>query len=168
MKAIEAADYLVRKSLALDERVSKIKLHKLLFFAQEEFLYRFEKPLFDDEIVAETHGAFVPPVAQEIKGRFKDPDGFEGEGLIDESILPTPAVCQNPEKDVLDFILLEYGNKTQAYLVRLNHTYQIWKDAAKDKSIITKKSILHYKKQCELVKQRSSKHARDFMERSGL
>lgn len=64
-----------------DERISNLKLQKLLYYAQGFHLAMYGKPLFGDEVQAWTHGPVVPEVYRYYKehgsGAIPWPDDFD-------------------------------------------------------------------------------------------
>ena len=66
--AINVAKYFLSKTLETDENITNLKLQKLLYYAQGYHLALFDDALFQEEIVAWTHG----PVCPEIYHKFKE------------------------------------------------------------------------------------------------
>ena len=62
------ADYLCWQFIKNEENISVAKLHKLLYFTQAICLSSYGKAIFDDEILAWSHG----PTIKAIEDRFKD------------------------------------------------------------------------------------------------
>ena len=50
-----------------DDTLTNLKLNKLLYYAQGEYLARTGKPLFDDEIQAWDYGPVVPVIYYKYK-----------------------------------------------------------------------------------------------------
>lgn len=71
MRALQVAKYFItlNKMANLDEPsdLSKLKIQKLLYYAQGYYLALYDKPLFDDEIQAWEHGPVVVSVFDEFK-----------------------------------------------------------------------------------------------------
>lgn len=59
--------FLSLSSPELDDYISNLKLQKLLYYAQGFHIAIFEKPLFDDKIVAWEHGPVVESLYYEYK-----------------------------------------------------------------------------------------------------
>ena len=76
MKALEVARYFItlNKEQCLDELIdlSKLKLQKLLYYAQGYYTAMFNKPLFEENIEAWEHG----PVVREIYDALKHIEGI--------------------------------------------------------------------------------------------
>lgn len=125
------------------EGLHKIKLQKLLFLHNEEYLFRYEEPLFEDKIEAWQHG----PVVREIWNIYADLPYHIIKSIPQKETIPQKA------QEVVDFIWTKYGEKDTWYLRDLTHSYKIWNDK-RDSSYggrgeITPDEILQYKKECE-------------------
>ncbi len=76
MKALEVARYFItlNKEQCLDEPIdlSKLKLQKLLYYAQGYYTALFNKPLFEENIEAWEHG----PVIREVYDALKHIEGI--------------------------------------------------------------------------------------------
>lgn len=59
------ADYIIRRCSGEGYTVSNLKLQKLLYFVQAEFLVAIGKPCFQEKIVAWDFGPVVPKVYRE-------------------------------------------------------------------------------------------------------
>ena len=68
MKAVEVAKYILNLiNEDYGETISNLKLQKILYYIQGYFLAYFDKPLFEDKIVAWAYGPVVPSVYNEYK-----------------------------------------------------------------------------------------------------
>lgn len=65
--ASSVAEYVLAKYAEKNVSLSNLKLQKILYFLQAEFLVRTEKPLFPDEILAWDIGPVVPSVYQKYR-----------------------------------------------------------------------------------------------------
>jgi len=65
--AINVAKYFLSKTLETDENITNLKLQKLLYYAQGYHLALFDDELFQEEIVAWTHGPVCPKIYHEFK-----------------------------------------------------------------------------------------------------
>lgn len=158
MKAQDIANAFLNKvpieAVENGEGIHKVKLQKLLFFAQEEFLYRHEKPLFEDKIEAWEHG----PVVREVWNNYVNLPYY----II--TIVPQEIKINKEAQEVVDYIWFKHGEKDTWYLRDLSHSYEIWENKRDNKyngrGEITTKEILAYKKKCEKAK----KEAREYIE----
>ena len=51
-RALDVAEYVIRKANAIDDPISNLKLQKILYFIQAEFLITKNRPCFREEIEA--------------------------------------------------------------------------------------------------------------------
>lgn len=109
------AKYIILNS----ERISNLKLQKLLYYAQGWRLGLTGDPLFREEIQAWVHGPVVPAVFRE----YKD---FRWQTIAK----PTdPIVLPNGEARHIQSVLKAYGSFAAEQLERLSHTEAPWRDA---------------------------------------
>lgn len=107
-------------SLAEEEAgddVSNLKLQKLLYYAQGFHLALFDRPLFDNEIRAWTHGPVVVDVYHEYKGH--------GSAPIPRANCDLDALTQD-EKDLLDEVYQVYGQYSAWKLRNMTHEESPW------------------------------------------
>lgn len=153
MKAQSIANAFLNKvpieAVENNEGIHKVKLQKLLFLAQEEYLFRYEKPLFEEKIEAWEHG----PVVREVWNEY----AIFPFHII--NIIPPQENIPEKAKEVVDFIWYKYGEKDTWYLKDLTHSYKIWEDKRESKykgrGEITIEEILQYKKECEKNKAKA-------------
>ena len=132
--------------------MSKSVLQAMLFFAQEEYLYKTNKPLFKEDIVAWRSG----PVVYAVWLHF---DHAEQETMINLSLQDqTLHKLTQEQQEVIDFVWNKYGNKEESALENITHSYQIWQDHFNGhdsgKNIISKEEIYDYKvEQEEAIKE---------------
>ncbi|MDD6056609.1 MAG: DUF4065 domain-containing protein [Helicobacteraceae bacterium] len=162
MEAIQVANAFLNKIdiNAIEEGagIHKVKLQKLLFFAQDEFLYRFNKPLFNEKIEAWEHG----PVVREVWNHFQN-----SSYIINE--VPDIVCLKQEQKEVIDFIWGKYGG-TDAWVLRdISHSYKIWRDKRdpifKGRGEITQKEILDYRLECEKAKNNAIKEVENLADK---
>lgn len=113
--AKDVAQYILEKMGA----VTAIKLQKLVYYSQAWSLVWDEEPLFDDKIEAWANGPVIPSLFFEHQGRFKVHRIQGG----DPSQL-TPA-----QRETVDVVIRDYGDKPAQWLVELSHLEDPWKQA---------------------------------------
>lgn len=115
MKALELSNYFVERASEIDENdLTNLKLQKLLYFAQGEYLARKGDKLFDDSIEAWELG----PVVRDVYDKYKICGSFP----ITVFDIPNKRVSIDPKvKSFLDNIWDKYGKFSAAYLVNLTH-----------------------------------------------
>lgn len=122
----EVADYFLAKADEdAGDLISKLKIQKLLYYAQGFHLALFDKPLFNEKICAWTHGPVVPSVFYDFKG-------------YDQSGLPKPEAA--PEFDantteLLDEVYKVFGQYSAWKLRNLTHDEPPWKEAKLNQEI---------------------------------
>ncbi len=69
---MDVARFIVNYSIEIKRPVSNLKLQKLLYYVQAEFVRWFNKPCFDDPIIHWRHGPVVESVYQKYKAYGSD------------------------------------------------------------------------------------------------
>lgn len=126
------ARYVINRCAQNERPISNLKLQKILYFVQAEFLVGMGKACFDDEIEAWTYGPVVPAVYFEYKifGSTNIPD--QGDNDF-ESI-------SRQDKDRLDAIIDVAAKYSASSLVEITHRQSPWKNAYRRKDKVIKKS----------------------------
>jgi uncharacterized phage-associated protein len=102
------------------ERITHLKLQKLLYYAQGYYFALFGEPLFSEAIEAWDHGPVVREIYDEYKHCGRQPLPLPK----DES----PAFSQDI-RDLLDNVAVSYGRYSALGLRDLTHKEAPWKDA---------------------------------------
>ena len=125
------------------DSLTHLKLQKLVYYAQAWSLVVFNRPLFDEEIEAWTHGPVVPSLFHKFKGF-----GWDALEPVEECVK-----LDDASEGLLQEILELYGQRSAKYLERLTHLEDPWKMARgnisieqKSNAIITKQSMTTYYK----------------------
>lgn len=136
--AAEVAQYIISKCNQLGKTISNLKLQKILYFVQAEFLVSQEEPCFKEEIEAWDFGPVVPNVYRLYKayGSANIPAVFNGK------------ICpfNNEEKELADGIISECAKYSASVLVEVTHKQTPWRRAYKKKrgSVISNESIKNF------------------------
>ncbi len=118
--AIDIAKYIIQYCRKHAYYISNLKLQKILYFVQAQFLVETGKPCFYEDIEAWDFGPVVPAVYHEYKY-------FGSSSIIDEN---PPTVCFTKiEKELMNAIIEECSNYSASDLVELTHDQSPWKDA---------------------------------------
>lgn len=125
--ASDIAKYFLWKAEQDEERLSNLKLQKLVFYAQGLHLALEGTPLFDEKIKAWEYGPVVPQLYHDYKkygavGIPPDED-FEVESINGET------------RDFLDDIYNVFGQFSAPRLMEITHEEQCWEDAHPDGEI---------------------------------
>ncbi len=97
------------------ERISEMKLHKLLYFIQRECIIQMGEPMFSEQFTAWKYGPVMVPIRK----------------LYAQNILTDPIsqVAQSKYANVFDFVFTQYAPKDAWSLSRLTHGELSWKNA---------------------------------------
>ena len=136
--ALTVAKYIIKRCNDTKMVISNLKLQKLLYFVQAEFLVSTGLPCFEEEIEAWDFGPVVPKVYYKYKVYGSANIPFMNNRLI------TPI----PEKDrkLIDGIVDRCSQYSAAILTEITHRQSPWMDAYNPylENVITKKSIKKY------------------------
>lgn len=136
--ALTVAKYVIKRCNDTDRTISNLKLQKLLYFVQAEFLVSTGLPCFKEEIEAWDFGPVVPVVYHKYKVYGSASIPFLSERLS------TP-FTEN-DKKLINGIVDECAQYSASTLVEITHHQSPWIDAYKPYSnnVITKRSIKEY------------------------
>lgn len=153
-KVLDVARYIINYSNNREYGISNLKLQKLLYFVQAEFLaFSDEKtPCFDEEIEAWGFGPVVPCVYQEYKqfGSASIPTIEEYYEMSDDWEMVkrkfTDSCILNNHKNLIDEIVDGFSEYSATALVNITHQQKPWSDVYEEgmNQIITKNSIRRY------------------------
>ena len=132
------ARYIIKKCNEMNKVISNLKLQKMLYFVQAEFLVVKKKPCFSGRIEAWDFGPVVP----EVYHRYK----VYGNASIPYTITTTLSGITERDCVLLDGIIEECSKYSAAKLVEITHKQAPWIEAyhSKSSNIITNQSILRY------------------------
>lgn len=126
------ARYVINRCAQKERPISNLKLQKILYFVQAEFLVGMGEACFDDDIEAWTYGPVVPAVYFEYKifGSTNIPDqgddGFES--------------ISRKDKDHLDAIIDAAAKYSASSLVEITHRQSPWGNAYRREDKVIKQS----------------------------
>ncbi|SHK94573.1 Uncharacterized phage-associated protein [Selenomonas ruminantium] len=95
--------------------MDEMKMHKLMYFAQREFLVRYDEQLFSEDFEGWKYG----PVLLSVRTLFRTALDFQDCAEIKDSKV----------KKVIEFVLNEYGKMSSWSLSMLSHEEFSWKKA---------------------------------------
>ncbi len=138
-RAVDVAHYALSKY----ERISTMKLQKIVFYSQAYYVVTNRAPLFPEGIEAWVNGPVVPNLFWLHRGEYTIPSGF---------FLPyAPRELAEEEQRAVDHVIAKVGAMSGADLSFLTHSEGPWRDArgddapnAKTRTIIPIKSIADY------------------------
>lgn len=117
--AIDVAAYIMSKM----GEMTAMKLQKLLYYSHAWSLVWDDKQLFPDSIEAWANGPVIPSVYAVHRGQFK----VNAETFRDGDI----AQINDEQRETIDAVIRDYGDKTPNWLSELTHQESPWKDARK-------------------------------------
>ena len=153
--AQDIARFIINFSNNLNWDISNLRLQKLLYFIQVEFLMENEThtPCFYNEIKAWDYGPVIPEVYHEYKqyGRRSIPK-VERYVVVDESNIWNSKTVNYNENTILEFDrkkiseIIDYYNQYKDYqLVDITHSQKPWLEAYKSTNkVISNKSIIDF------------------------
>jgi uncharacterized phage-associated protein len=137
-RALDVANYIVKKSLDLNKQISNLKLQKVLYYLQARYLVEKGYPIFEDNIGKWKYGPVTPSVYHEYK-RFgsgaienvsdqleikKDAFG----NITDISIKQfNPDTIEAKDQCIIDNTVNSLGAFGAFELVNRTHQQSIWK-----------------------------------------
>ena len=138
-RALSVARYIIERCNSQNLVISNLKLQKILYFVQAEFLVVRNRPCFAEEIEAWDFGPVVPEVYQEYKI-------FGGANIpvIGRTLRPT--IVSRDDQELINGIVDECARYSASALVDITHRQFPWKDAYRrgHSNVISKRSIQEY------------------------
>lgn len=120
--ALKVARYIIWWCNSNGYSISNLKLQKILYFVQAQFLVARGVPCFGEDIQAWEYGPVIPEVYREYK--------VYGGGNIPAFVGSESNVSIRPgDRPLIDEIVGECVNYSASSLVELTHNQQPWKDA---------------------------------------
>lgn len=103
-------------------KLSTVKLQKLVYYSQAWSLVWNDEPLFQERIEAWLNGPVVPDLYNIHRGKFS---------LAVEELPGDEGNLTNDQKESIDIVLKDYGDKSSQWLSELTHLEDPWKEARK-------------------------------------
>lgn len=135
-RALDVARYIINRYDTQGKTISNLKLQKILYFVQAEFLVAKNKSCFVDEIEAWDFGPVVPEVYHKYKI-------FGGSNIPVLGNSGFPNVISKGDQVLVDRIMDACATYPASVLVDITHSQAPWIDAYSysRNAIISKKSI---------------------------
>lgn len=134
----DVADYFLAKTeVEAEERMTHLKVQKLVFYAQGFSLAIMDKPLFSNPIEAWKHGPVSPDLYKKYRDSGSNPidvvpaDEEEAAGAMRQAAKPFTA----EQADLLDDVYNTFGQFSAWRLRELSHETTCWQDAYPDGTI---------------------------------
>lgn len=130
--------FLFRANKNEDSDVSNLKLQKLIYYAQAFHLAIFDKPFFDEDFEAWTHGPVCPNIYHHYKQYGASPIQIDSEIEIDQ--------FSQDQLELLEEIYDVFGQFSAWKLRNMTHEEAPWKDKEATAGIIEKSSMMEFYK----------------------
>lgn len=129
------ASYIVKYSWEKGYSLSNLKLQKLLYFIQAQFLVSKKQACFNQDIEAWEYGPVVPAVYQKYKMYGGASIPYAGEKITQ--------IIELSDEKLIDRVIDYCSAYTASYLVAVTHEQSPWKDVYKPNmdNVISKDSI---------------------------
>jgi uncharacterized phage-associated protein len=118
LSARDIAKYFLYRAEKDEERLSNLKLQKLVYYAQGLHLALYGKPLFNEEIEAWTYGPVIPELYHEYK--INGANGIPGDIEFDLDSI------DQDTRVFLDEIYTVFGQFSAQRLVDISHSDDCW------------------------------------------
>ncbi|WP_252251247.1 type II toxin-antitoxin system antitoxin SocA domain-containing protein [Clostridium sp. VAP52] len=130
--AWDISKYIVQKSIRIEKPINNLKLQKILFYCQVEYIRSNKELLFEDEIECNDYGMMIPSIYYRLNiHSSSDLNSNDLKDKQDENI-----ELDEHTKLIIDSVIDRYKDVCTWILVSINHQEQIWKDMYRDKGII--------------------------------
>lgn len=153
-RVLDVARYIINYSNRLEYGISNLKLQKLLYFVQAEFLAFTEKkqPCFAEEIEAWGFGPVVPEVYQEFKqyGSSNIPTIIKYYEINDDWEIAEKKYDENciepQDRETIDQIVDGFADYSASALVNITHNQDPWIKTYEEgmNRVISKRVIKEY------------------------
>lgn len=136
--ALSVARHIIRKCDELGRTISNLKLQKILYFVQAEFLVDTNKPCFNEAIEAWSFGPVVPEVYRAYK--------VYGSANIPVRAASGVDFISQEDQQIIDAMVERCAAYSASQLVEITHHQEPWIKAYKQgyNQVITQDSIQQY------------------------
>lgn len=139
-KALTIARYIIEKCNDEKKSISNLKLQKILYFVQANFLVSKNQPCFSEQIEAWDFGPVVPEVYHEYKiyGGASIPAFFRDNAI---------SVISTNDKKLIDEMIDSCADYSASALVEITHNQSPWLEAYNKpgkNNVITNESIKNF------------------------
>jgi uncharacterized phage-associated protein len=139
INALDVANYFLSRANEGEESdVSNLKLKKLIYYAQAFHLAIFDKPFFNEDFEAWTHGPVCPEIYHQRK-QFGSPP-IKADSKID------PSQFSQEQLDLLEEVYDVFGQFSAWKLRNMTHEEAPWKAKEASAGIIEKSSMIEFYK----------------------
>ena len=133
---LDIAEYIINYAIKNGYAISNLKLQKILYFVQAQFLFSLNVPCFSAPIEAWEYG----PVVKIIYHKYKRYGSSNIYTEFDNDFL----YITETDKKLINLVVDNCAFLTAMQLVEITHQQKPWKDAYNNNGLITNKSIQEY------------------------
>ncbi|MEA5009950.1 Panacea domain-containing protein [Clostridium tyrobutyricum] len=119
--AIDIAKYVINYAIDINRPISNLKLQKILYYIQGNFLSELGYPAFEEEIIAWKHGPVVPEVYFEF-------NSYSAYNITDKYVIDDKFTPEKCELEILNNVIKDKSNKDPWELVNDTHNETPWKE----------------------------------------
>ena len=120
--ALDIADYIIRYEDKRDHCINNLKLQKILYFLQAQFVVTYNKSLFDDKLIAWDWG----PVVESVYNNYKV---YAGASIFVNPKNYRNAYIASEHREMIDEFLEYIRPYSSTQLVNICHHQTPWKNA---------------------------------------
>ena len=136
--ALTVARYIIKRYASQGKTISNLKLQKILYFVQAEFLVAKGRPCFAEDIEAWSFGPVVPEVYHEFKI-------YGAGGIPTFGRAVSPGWIADEDQELINGIMEECARYSASDLVSITHRQTPWIEAYRQhNNIISQRSIYEY------------------------
>lgn len=122
-KMLSTISYLFEKM----EEITPLALQKILYFVQSIYIFRYERPLFEENCIAWVHGPVYEPVYNLFKSFRYNPIDDDRFSILKNRFNE----LDNEEKNVIDDVIETFGRYSGKVLEQITHLETPWLKARK-------------------------------------
>ncbi len=139
--AINVAEYIIMYCNRINKTISNLKLQKILYFVQAEFLVFKDEPCFKERIEAWDFGPVIPEVYHKYK--------VFGSASIPHVEKEYVSPFKSNDQELIDGIVKDCAKYSASTLVEITHRQTPWQEAYKSyySTIISNESIKRFFKE---------------------
>lgn len=115
----------MQRDEAVDENLTQMKLHKLMYYAQGVFLALFSQRLFDEELLAWKHGPVVRSIYDRFQGQKELAEQIDTEQMADYEKIAD----DSNSRMALEAVYEQFASFSAGQLRNMTHEEKPWKEA---------------------------------------
>lgn len=157
---IDISNYIINYSIEIKKPISNLKLQKLLYYTQAAFLVKFNKPCFNEAIIAWEYGPVVREAYDRYKiyGRSDIPTQDKEKNMVFDFDTAKILMKENEisinflEQAILEKVVDSYKNINNPFdLVKKTHAEDPWRETKQGDEITIKKIREYYSRNIQKI-----------------